>query len=119
MIAFPNKLMNQLIKSFPKLLWKPYVHRAIEQGLDQLYLVLSFDCDTREDTEAAELKRSPSRPPTSLMGSMEKTRERIGLERWSIDFRPRHFEILDASLKLHRSKGILTQASSQRMAALI
>ena len=46
----PRHLSYRLM---PRLYWKQYSKLAREQGIDQLYLVLSFDCDTDEDAEAA------------------------------------------------------------------
>lgn len=39
---------------FPGSFWRAYDSKAREMGFDRLYLVLSFDCDTDEDIEAAE-----------------------------------------------------------------
>jgi len=38
----------------PSLFWEPYARHARNLGLDQLYLILSFDCDTPEDIQAAD-----------------------------------------------------------------
>jgi hypothetical protein len=44
---------NWVAKQVPGLFWKGYSRKARALGLDRLYLALSFDCDTREDIEAA------------------------------------------------------------------
>ena len=48
-----RKILNGLAQFFPRLFWKRYDQRARHLGLRQLYLILSFDCDTPEDAEAA------------------------------------------------------------------
>lgn len=47
-------LLDRLGRVFPQLFWQWYSLQARQQGFDRLYLVLSFDCDTRQDIEAAE-----------------------------------------------------------------
>jgi hypothetical protein len=39
---------------FPSLFWRVYATKARALGFDDLYLVLSFDCDTDEDIPAAQ-----------------------------------------------------------------
>lgn len=39
---------------FPGGFWRAYDRKAREMGFDRLYLVLSFDCDTDEDIDAAK-----------------------------------------------------------------
>ncbi len=47
-------LIDRLGRLFPQLFWQWYSYQARTQGFDRLYLTLSFDCDTRQDIEAAE-----------------------------------------------------------------
>lgn len=54
-IPFRTILLDRLGRFFPRLFWQRYSIQARQQGLDRLYLVLSFDCDTPEDAEAAVL----------------------------------------------------------------
>ncbi|HEX7554993.1 MAG TPA: polysaccharide deacetylase family protein [Leptolinea sp.] len=44
---------DRLGRIFPRQYWSRYSHLAASQGFDRLYLLLSFDCDTPEDAEAA------------------------------------------------------------------
>lgn len=46
--------LNTLTRCFPKSFWKHYDQKSRRLGLKRLYLILSFDCDTPEDIEAAE-----------------------------------------------------------------
>ncbi|KAA3646350.1 MAG: hypothetical protein DWQ07_09025 [Chloroflexi bacterium] len=43
-----------LFRLFPNLYWQSYKQKSLDLGLDRLYLILSFDCDTSEDIVAAE-----------------------------------------------------------------
>lgn len=47
-------LLDRLGRFFPQIFWQWYSILARRQGFDQLYLTLSFDCDTQQDIEAAE-----------------------------------------------------------------
>ncbi len=47
-------ILDRLGRLFPQLFWRWYSYQARSQGFDRLYLTLSFDCDTRQDIEAAE-----------------------------------------------------------------
>ena len=51
---FIRLLYKVLFRSFPRLYWQAYKEMSLNLGVDQLYLVLSFDCDTSEDILAAE-----------------------------------------------------------------
>ena len=44
---------TRFARQFPGVIWSRYGRRARDAGFDRLYLVLSFDCDTPEDAEAA------------------------------------------------------------------
>jgi hypothetical protein len=46
-------IVTRLARQFPATVWSRYGRRARAAGFDRLYLVLSFDCDTPEDAEAA------------------------------------------------------------------
>jgi hypothetical protein len=46
--------LNTVTRCFPKSFWKHYDQKSRRLGLKRLYLILSFDCDTPEDIEAAE-----------------------------------------------------------------
>lgn len=45
---------NLLYRLSPWLFWAPYVRRAKQLGIDGLYILLSFDCDTDEDAKASK-----------------------------------------------------------------
>jgi hypothetical protein len=47
-------LLDRLGRLLPRFFWSWYSIQARRQGFDRLYLVLSFDCDTRQDIEASE-----------------------------------------------------------------
>jgi len=47
-------ILSCLFRCFPWLFWRWYGRQARRRGLNRLYLVLSFDCDTPEDIPAAE-----------------------------------------------------------------
>jgi hypothetical protein len=49
----PTILIDRLGRTFPRTIWSRYNRMAHKQGFDRLYLLLSFDCDTPEDAEAA------------------------------------------------------------------
>jgi hypothetical protein len=49
----PTILIDRLGRTFPRTTWSRYSRMAHKQGFDRLYLLLSFDCDTPEDAEAA------------------------------------------------------------------
>lgn len=53
MNRYQHKIRTKLARYFPRWLWRPYIQQAEQMGLKQLYLILSFDCDTPEDIEAA------------------------------------------------------------------
>ena len=53
MNPYQQKLLNRAARYFPKLIWRNYIRAARQCGLDRLYLILSFDCDTPEDAKAA------------------------------------------------------------------
>ena len=46
-------LIDRWGRTFPRPVWSRYSRMAKEQGFDRLYLLLSFDCDTPEDAQAA------------------------------------------------------------------
>jgi hypothetical protein len=46
-------LIDRLARTIPRLFWQRYSALARRQGFSRLYLVLSFDCDTPLDAEAA------------------------------------------------------------------
>lgn len=46
--------LNCLARFFPKVFWRHYNRLSCRLGLRRLYLILSFDCDTREDIKAAD-----------------------------------------------------------------
>jgi hypothetical protein len=48
-------LIDRLGRLFPRLFWQRYSALAHRQGFDRLYLILSFDCDTPQDAEAASI----------------------------------------------------------------
>jgi len=50
--------LDRLGRLFPRLFWQRYNSLAHQQGFNRLYLVLSFDCDTPEDAEAAKIIHS-------------------------------------------------------------
>jgi hypothetical protein len=50
---FKGRAVNWVMKKAPSLFWKPYGRMAAAAGLDRLYLILSFDCDAKEDIDAA------------------------------------------------------------------
>jgi hypothetical protein len=54
MKTFQTIGLQYLTRCFPKLFWQRYNRLAHRLGLRHLYLILSFDCDTNEDIEAAE-----------------------------------------------------------------
>jgi len=49
-----TKALYRVGRRWPSLLWRHYARKVRQVGLDRLYLVLSFDCDTPEDIVAAE-----------------------------------------------------------------
>ncbi len=49
-----NRLARYFGKAFPRVFWRRCQRRGRALGIDKLYLILSFDCDTGEDAEAAE-----------------------------------------------------------------
>jgi hypothetical protein len=49
----PTILLDRWGRTFPRTVWSHYTGMARKQGFDRLYLLLSFDCDTPEDAEAA------------------------------------------------------------------
>ncbi len=56
-------------------LWRRYQRRARRAGLDRLYLVLSFDCDTRKDAQVVErlderLRNMGARPVYAVPGRL-------------------------------------------------
>lgn len=53
MNKYKKKVLTHLARYFPQLLWRQYIQQAHQLGLNQLYLILSFDCDTAEDADAA------------------------------------------------------------------
>lgn len=53
MRTFKRIGLHYLSCFFPKLFWQRYSRLARQLGLSRLYLILSFDCDTTEDMEAA------------------------------------------------------------------
>jgi len=48
-------LIDRWGRSFPRPIWSRYSAMAQKQGFDRLYLLLSFDCDTPEDAQAASI----------------------------------------------------------------
>lgn len=54
MNGIAERVTTRLARQFPGLVWSCYGRRARAAGFDRLHLVLSFDCDTPEDAEAAE-----------------------------------------------------------------
>ncbi|MEI8132580.1 MAG: polysaccharide deacetylase family protein, partial [Leptolinea sp.] len=48
-------LLDRLARTFPRLFWQRYSALARRQGFDRLYFILSFDCDTSQDAEAAAI----------------------------------------------------------------
>lgn len=73
---FSTVLIDRWGRTFPRPVWSRYSGMARKQGFDRLYLLLSFDCDTPEDAEAAAvldeklkllgIKRSYAVPGTML-----------------------------------------------------
>ena len=53
-----DSLSSKFIRFIPSLYWTQYSMKARQNGIDQLFFVISFDCDTPEDIIAAE-KLSP------------------------------------------------------------
>jgi hypothetical protein len=53
--SLSTKLLDRFGRIFPKQVWIHYSDLAASQGFDRLYLLLSFDCDTPEDAQAAEI----------------------------------------------------------------
>ncbi len=51
--SFNNLLIDRLGRIFPGFFWERYNIQSHLQGFDRLYLLLSFDCDTPADAEAA------------------------------------------------------------------
>jgi hypothetical protein len=62
MKALAVRARNWTARRAPELYWRHYSGRARAMGLDKLYLILSFDCDTREDVEASALLDGWLRP---------------------------------------------------------
>lgn len=54
-LPFHLKLLDRIGRLFPGLFWKRYGTLARCQGFDRLYLLLSFDCDTPDDAQAAKV----------------------------------------------------------------
>jgi hypothetical protein len=52
---FSTILIDRWGRTFPRPVWSRYSALAQKQGFDRLYLLLSFDCDTPEDAEAAAI----------------------------------------------------------------
>ena len=50
----PQRLFTRFARLCPRWSRRRYIRRARQWGIDRLYLVLSFDCDTQEDIAAAE-----------------------------------------------------------------
>ncbi len=48
-----QRALDRLGMLFPGFFWRQYASQARRQGFKRLYLVLSFDCDTPEDIQAA------------------------------------------------------------------
>ncbi|NMB58871.1 MAG: polysaccharide deacetylase family protein, partial [Chloroflexi bacterium] len=68
-------LIDRWGRTFPRPIWSRYSQMAKEQGFDRLYLLLSFDCDTPEDAQAAavldeKLKRLGIRRSYAVPGTM-------------------------------------------------
>ncbi len=78
---YPWLLLRQrLFGSAP--LWQRYGQRARRAGLDRLYFVLSFDCDTREDARVVErlderLRRMGARPVYAVPGRLLEADEPV------------------------------------------
>jgi peptidoglycan/xylan/chitin deacetylase (PgdA/CDA1 family) len=53
--SFSTILLDRFGRMFPKQVWTHYSDLASDLGFDRLYLLLSFDCDTPEDAQAAGL----------------------------------------------------------------
>jgi hypothetical protein len=51
--ALLDRVTTKLARHLPGPVWRSYGKKAAAIGLDRLYLVLSCDCDTPEDAEAA------------------------------------------------------------------
>jgi hypothetical protein len=54
-ISIFTYLLDRLGRIFPRLFWQRYNSLSHSQGFDRLYLILSFDCDTQQDAEAAAI----------------------------------------------------------------
>lgn len=51
--GFATILQDRFGRMFPRQVWSQYGNLAQGQGFERLYLLLSFDCDTPQDAEAA------------------------------------------------------------------
>ena len=47
-------LRKVVYRLFPNLFWQSYADKARRAGLESLYFIMSFDCDTPEDARAAQ-----------------------------------------------------------------
>lgn len=62
LIATLSRSVRHPIRSvshlYPKIFWPQYARKVRQQGLSRFYLILSLDCDTIEDIDAAEKEHS-------------------------------------------------------------